>query len=266
MTKLIFPSVALIAATMLATSAMARETHVSSRHPSTIAEKAADASAARGVRHIDEDDGLRGYESPRCVGPLGKLLRAHDSLGSMTNAPGTTASSSDAPTTLVRPDGANSCCREIRVARRSENASPAQAPTRHRRRHAGASAFPTVPHGPFYVRPMANSHPAQGQVIKTFQATTAFLISRSRRQCAQGLEIKFQHCFNNHRAHAPAASLPYDGDTRPSCEMLWSTRNVSNGKTEPGCTDAPYSTKLSMRYPGNADHDPRAAHPFPPGL
>jgi len=33
MTKLIFPSVALIAATMLATSAMARETHVSSRPP-----------------------------------------------------------------------------------------------------------------------------------------------------------------------------------------------------------------------------------------
>ena len=63
MTKLIFPSVALIAATMLATSAMARETHVSSRHPSTIAEKAADASAARGVRHIGEDDGLRRYEN-----------------------------------------------------------------------------------------------------------------------------------------------------------------------------------------------------------
>ena len=59
MTKLIFPSVALIAATMLATSAMARETHVSSRHPS----KAADPSTARGVRHIGEDNGLCGYAS-----------------------------------------------------------------------------------------------------------------------------------------------------------------------------------------------------------
>ena len=57
MTKLIFPSVALIAATILATSAMARETHVSSRHPS----KTADTSTAWGVRHIGEDNGLRGY-------------------------------------------------------------------------------------------------------------------------------------------------------------------------------------------------------------
>jgi hypothetical protein len=59
MTKLKLLSVALIAATMLATSAMARETHVSSRHPS----KTADTSTARAVRHIGEDDGLRGYES-----------------------------------------------------------------------------------------------------------------------------------------------------------------------------------------------------------
>ena len=63
MTKLIFPSVALIAATMLATSAMARETHVSSLHPATTAEKAADTSTAWGVRHIGEDNGLRGYGS-----------------------------------------------------------------------------------------------------------------------------------------------------------------------------------------------------------
>jgi hypothetical protein len=63
MTKLIFPSVALIAATMLATSAMARETHVSSRPPSTTAEKAADTSSAWGVRHTGEDNGLRGYAS-----------------------------------------------------------------------------------------------------------------------------------------------------------------------------------------------------------
>jgi len=63
MTKLIFPSVALIAATMLATSAMARETHVSSRPPSTTAEIAADTSSAWGVRHTGEDNGLRGYAS-----------------------------------------------------------------------------------------------------------------------------------------------------------------------------------------------------------
>jgi len=97
---------------------------------------------------------------------------------------------------------------------------------------------------------------------KPSRATTAFSISRSRRQRAQGVAIKFQHAFNNHRAYAPAASLAYDGDTRPSCEMQWSTRNVSNGKTAPGCTDAPYSTKLSMRYPGKADHDPRGGPSF----
>ena len=63
MTKLIFPSVALIAATILATSAMARETHVSSQPPSTTAEKTADTSSAWGVRHSGEDNDLSGYGS-----------------------------------------------------------------------------------------------------------------------------------------------------------------------------------------------------------
>ena len=71
MTKLIFPSVALIAATMLATSAMARETHVSSLHPATTAEKAADTSTAWGVRHIGEDNGLRGYAKIAMCGATG---------------------------------------------------------------------------------------------------------------------------------------------------------------------------------------------------
>jgi hypothetical protein len=59
MTKPKFLSAALIAATMLATPALARESHVSSRHLS----KTADASTARGVRHIGEGDRFRGYES-----------------------------------------------------------------------------------------------------------------------------------------------------------------------------------------------------------
>ena len=48
MTNLKFLSAALITATMLAAPAMARESHVSSRHLSKIA----DASAAREVRYI----------------------------------------------------------------------------------------------------------------------------------------------------------------------------------------------------------------------
>ena len=59
MTKLNFLSAALIAATMLATPAMARESHVSSRHLS----KTADASTARGARYISEGDHFRGYNS-----------------------------------------------------------------------------------------------------------------------------------------------------------------------------------------------------------
>ena len=59
MTKPKFLSAALIAATMLATPALARESHVSSRHLA----KTADASTARGVRHIGEGDRFRGYES-----------------------------------------------------------------------------------------------------------------------------------------------------------------------------------------------------------
>ena len=101
------------------------------------------------------------------MGPLGELLRTHDSLGSMTNAPGTTPQQ--------RSNGTPPYCHGIRVARRSENASSAQERTRHKPRHAGASAFPTVPYGRFYVRPMANSHPPQGQVIETFQGNDGFL-------------------------------------------------------------------------------------------
>ena len=59
MTKLKFLSAALITASMLAAPAMARESHVSSRHLSKIA----DASTAREVRYIGEGDRFRGYES-----------------------------------------------------------------------------------------------------------------------------------------------------------------------------------------------------------
>jgi hypothetical protein len=59
MTKLKFLSAALIAATMLATPALARESHVSSLHLS----KTADARTAGGVRHIGEGGRFRGYES-----------------------------------------------------------------------------------------------------------------------------------------------------------------------------------------------------------
>ena len=59
MTKLKFLSAALITATIIATPAMARESHVSSRHLS----KAAAASTASEVRYIGGGDRLRGYES-----------------------------------------------------------------------------------------------------------------------------------------------------------------------------------------------------------
>jgi hypothetical protein len=59
MPKLKFLSAALIAATMLATPAMAREGDASSRHIS----KTADASAAKGVRYAGEGDRFRGYTS-----------------------------------------------------------------------------------------------------------------------------------------------------------------------------------------------------------
>jgi hypothetical protein len=58
MTRLKLLSAALIASTLLTTSAMARESHVSSRHLS----KTTDASTASGVCHICEGDGSRGYE------------------------------------------------------------------------------------------------------------------------------------------------------------------------------------------------------------
>jgi hypothetical protein len=60
MTKLKFLSAALIAAAMLATPAMARESHVSSRHLAANAS----ASTTSGVHYIDigEEDGFRGYE------------------------------------------------------------------------------------------------------------------------------------------------------------------------------------------------------------
>ncbi|MGY4458506.1 hypothetical protein ACVWYI_002466 [Bradyrhizobium sp. LB13.1] len=90
---------------------------------------------------------------------------------------------------------------------------------------------------------------------KPSRATTAFLINRSRHQCAQGVAIKFQHSFHNHRAYASIASLTYDGDMRPSCGILRFTRNASIGNTAFGGTDAPHRTKHSMRYPGTADHD-----------
>ena len=59
MTKLKFLSAALIAATMLVTPALARESHGSSLHLS----KTADARTPGGVRHIGEGDRFRGYES-----------------------------------------------------------------------------------------------------------------------------------------------------------------------------------------------------------
>jgi len=59
MIKLKFLSAALIAATILATPAMAHESDVSSPHLS----KAADASTARGGLYIGEGDRFRGYES-----------------------------------------------------------------------------------------------------------------------------------------------------------------------------------------------------------
>ena len=59
MTKLKFLSAALITATMLATPAMARESHVGSRHLS----KTTDVSTARGVGYVGESDRFRGYES-----------------------------------------------------------------------------------------------------------------------------------------------------------------------------------------------------------
>jgi hypothetical protein len=59
MTRLRFLSAALIAATMLATPAMARENHVISRHLS----KTDDASTASRARYSGEGDRFRGYES-----------------------------------------------------------------------------------------------------------------------------------------------------------------------------------------------------------
>jgi hypothetical protein len=58
MTKLKFLSAALIAATMLTTSAMARESHVWSRHPAVNA----NASSTPGAQYISEEHGFRGYE------------------------------------------------------------------------------------------------------------------------------------------------------------------------------------------------------------
>jgi hypothetical protein len=59
MAKLKFLAAALIAATMLAPPAMARESHVSARH---LAENA-NASTTPGARYIGEGDRFRGYES-----------------------------------------------------------------------------------------------------------------------------------------------------------------------------------------------------------
>src|SRR6266851_9274710 len=56
MTKLRFLSAALIAAAMLSTPAMARESHVTSRHPADDA----NASTTPGARHIGGGDGFRG--------------------------------------------------------------------------------------------------------------------------------------------------------------------------------------------------------------
>ena len=59
MTKLKLLSAALIAAAMVATPAMARESHVSSRH---LAENL-NTSTTPGARYLREGDGFRGHES-----------------------------------------------------------------------------------------------------------------------------------------------------------------------------------------------------------
>jgi hypothetical protein len=58
MTKLKFLLAALIAAAMLATPAMARESQVSSRHLAVNA----NASTTPGAQYIGEGDRIRGYE------------------------------------------------------------------------------------------------------------------------------------------------------------------------------------------------------------
>jgi hypothetical protein len=58
MTKLKFLSAALIAAAMVATPAMARESHVSSRDLAVNA----NASTTPGAQHIGDGDRFRGYE------------------------------------------------------------------------------------------------------------------------------------------------------------------------------------------------------------
>jgi len=58
MTKLKFLSAALIAAATLATPAMARENHVSSRHLAVNA----NASTTPGAQYIGEGNRFRGYE------------------------------------------------------------------------------------------------------------------------------------------------------------------------------------------------------------
>jgi hypothetical protein len=67
MTKHKFLSAALIAAAMLATPAMARERHVSSRHLAVIAH----ASTTPGSQYIGEADRFRGYEGHDVWGHLG---------------------------------------------------------------------------------------------------------------------------------------------------------------------------------------------------
>src|SRR5258708_37756299 len=58
MAKLRFLSAALIAAAMLATPAMARESNVTSRHPA----EDANSSTTPGARHIGGGDGFRGND------------------------------------------------------------------------------------------------------------------------------------------------------------------------------------------------------------
>ena len=68
MTRLKFLSAALIAvAAMLATPAMARESHVSSRHLAVIAH----ASTTPGSQYIGEGGRFRGYEGRDLWGHLG---------------------------------------------------------------------------------------------------------------------------------------------------------------------------------------------------
>jgi hypothetical protein len=67
MTKLKLLSAALIAAAMLATPAMARESHVSSRH---LAENV-HTSTTPGARYLREGGGFRGHESPDVWGHWG---------------------------------------------------------------------------------------------------------------------------------------------------------------------------------------------------